>query len=104
MPSPTKRQLAAAARTAGMDPLFELSAPPSPPTAPAMVGAAETAARAIPDPGSADELPRVVADQRLPHPNPHGCLHCTNRATLLLTLVMGSQVATCRPHTSRYPR
>jgi len=51
------------------------------------------------------ELPATVAQQRLPHPNPHSCAHCTtNRATLLLTLADGRQITTCRPHAARYPR
>jgi hypothetical protein len=52
-----------------------------------------------------DDLPVAVAQERLPHPNPHCCAHCTtNRATLRLTLVDGSQVTVCRPHAARYPR
>ncbi len=51
------------------------------------------------------ELPAVVAEERLPHPNPHACAHCTtNRATLRLTLTDSRQVTVCRPHAARYPR
>jgi len=51
------------------------------------------------------ELPAVVAQERLPHPNPYRCVHCTtDRATLRLILVDGRQVTTCRPHAARYPR
>jgi hypothetical protein len=51
------------------------------------------------------ELPTVVDQERLPHPNPHSCAHCTtNRATLRLTLTGGAQVTVCRPHATRYPR
>ena len=47
----------------------------------------------------------MINEQRLPHPNPHRCVHCTtNRATLLLTLAGGAQVTVCRPHAARYPR
>lgn len=50
-------------------------------------------------------LPLVVAQERLPHPNPNVCAHCTtNRATLRLILVGGRQVTVCRPHAARYPR
>jgi len=52
-----------------------------------------------------DELPVVLAQERLAHPNPHTCAHCTiNRATLRLTLADENQVTVCRPHAARYPR
>lgn len=105
---PTKRQLAAAARAAllaeQMEPLFAW-----PPLTPRESAAPDACAvdlivAAAPDATATPTLAFVVAEQRLPHPNPHGCAHCTNRATLLLTLVTGDQVHACRPHASRYPR
>jgi len=53
---------------------------------------------------AAEKLAQVVAQDRLPHPNPHGCAHCPNRATQLLTLLGGGQVTVCRPCACRYPR
>jgi hypothetical protein len=51
------------------------------------------------------ELPVALAQERLPHPNPHACAHCTtNRATLRVTLADGTHVTVCRPHAGRYPR
>jgi hypothetical protein len=49
-------------------------------------------------------LPTAVSEARLAHPNPHTCAHCTNRATLRLSLATGEQVTVCRPHATRYPR
>src|SRR6266704_434468 len=48
--------------------------------------------------------PAVVDEQRLPHPNNDGCAHCTNRATLQLTLTTGEQITVCRPPAAQYPR
>jgi hypothetical protein len=46
----------------------------------------------------------VVDEQRLPHPNPYGCAHCTNRATILLTLSTNERITVCRPHAGQYLR
>jgi hypothetical protein len=105
---PTKRQLTAAARAAllatQMEPLFAWP-PPNPPEAAAPAAThIDANVTAEPDAKATPALLVVTEEQRLPHPNPHGCAHCTNRATLLLTLVTGDQVTTCRPHASRYPR
>jgi hypothetical protein len=105
---PTKRQVTAAARTAlmaeQMEPLFEWP-PLNPPESAALDAcASDLVVTTAPDVTAMPTLTLAVGEQRLPHPNPHGCAHCTNRATLLLTLVTGDQVATCRPHASRYPR
>lgn len=92
---PTARQLVAAMHAAflasQMDPLFEL------PTT-----TAATDIETLPATGS--DAARVADQQRLPHPNPHSCAHCPNRATLRLTLATGYQVVTCRPCATRYPR
>jgi hypothetical protein len=85
--------------------LFEVAARPAtdsrrPSHQPPEEPADERAGRTV-DPA----LPAVVAEERLPHPNPHDCAYCTtNRATLLLTLITGGQVTVCRPHATRYPR
>ena len=57
-----------------------------------------------PAPGDPSPLPAVAQQERLPHPNPHGCEYddCTNRATLRLTLDTDEQVNLCRPHAARY--
>jgi hypothetical protein len=50
------------------------------------------------------DLPVILDVARLPHPNPHGCAHCSNRATLRLTVTGDQQVYVCRPCAARYPR
>src|SRR5262245_21273925 len=58
------------------------------------------------DPGPGGSGPIVVDEQRLPHPNPHGCaaLDCSNRATLQLTFDSGARATVCRPHAVIYRR
>ncbi|MEV6922942.1 DUF6884 domain-containing protein [Dactylosporangium sp. NPDC051485] len=46
--------------------------------------------------------PTVLAEERLPHPNPHRCAACPNRATLRLTLPGGQHVTVRRPHAAAY--
>jgi hypothetical protein len=50
------------------------------------------------------DMPAVLDVARLPHPNPHGCVHCPNRATLRLAVTGNQQVHVCRPCAARYPR
>ena len=89
-------------------PAAESAAPA--PAPPERRGGSADAAAAVPAAedtsgrGGAAAAVTVVAEQRLAHPNPHGCLHCTNRATLRLTLTTGDQVTVCRPHAADYRR
>ena len=100
---------AAAARAAElaaqMDPLFDLptttDSQPAPVQQPAPIAAPPPT---LPPAPAEAERDLVAAVERLPHPNPHQCAHCTNRATLRLILVTGCQIVTCRPCASRYPR